>query len=93
MNIVGSVRHFYSPRLNLEVSTSFSRRSPAWSLSYYVELAFHSALRAACVDLQSKLCRRGEHSAGPDPHHHLVVIFGEECGATMLVDVLAEAVS
>ena len=58
-----------------------------------MESVFHSALRAARVDLQSKLRRRGEHSSGPDPHQHLVVIFREERGATMLVDVLAKAVS
>lgn len=58
-----------------------------------MELAFHSALRAACVYLQGELRRRGEHSSGPDPHHPLVVIFREERGATMLVDVLAKAVS
>lgn len=58
-----------------------------------MELAFHSALRAACVDMQSELRRRSEHNSGPDSHHHLAVIFGEERGATMFVDVLAKAVS
>ena len=58
-----------------------------------MELDFHSALRAAYVDLQSELRRRSEHNSGPDPHHHLAVIFGKERGATVLVDVLAEAVS
>lgn len=64
-----------------------------WSLSCSWSLAFHSAPGAAYVDLQSELRRRGEHGSGPDSHRRSVVIFRKGRGATMLVDVLAEAVS
>lgn len=91
MNIAGTVRHLYSPRLNFEVSTS--SHGPVGSLSYPVRVAFHSAPGAACVDLQSELHGRGEHDSSPDPHHRLAVIYREECDSTMLVDVLAKALS
>jgi hypothetical protein len=58
-----------------------------------VRVAFHSAPGATWVDLQSELHGRGEHDTGRDPHHRLDVIHREGRGTTMVVDVLAKALS